>query len=297
MRYRGWMLRTMLLLVLVPTASWAAATDQTQWKLDGFSWVQRVPAEPGAPANAQPLTLGPEALQSLLARVQARDDGQDVPLFGKDELKELSAALSEAFALAQPGEDLVLLSTNKHSPKSGFMASLLERATALTARLFVRDGALNLIVHDARLDFMDQYLVDNLQPRFVYGSRKQPSAAQLQAPQATRLRPDWLTLPLAAPAPPPVAPAAAPAVAPATAAPVSASVPVVALPVPAPAAATATAPAAPAAAPKAAPAAPAADAAYEAKAQRLRTLKRLRDENLITEAEYQEKREAILKTL
>jgi hypothetical protein len=286
----------MLLLVLVPTASWAA-TDQTQWKIDGFSWVQRVPAEPGAPANAQPVALSPEALQSLLARVQARDDGQDVPLFGKDELKELSAALSEAFALAQPGEDLVLLSTSKHSPKSGFMASLLERATALTARLFVRDGALNLIVHDARLDFMDQYLVDNLQPRFTYGSRKQPSAALLQAPQATRLRPDWLTLPLAAPAPSVVTPAVAPAAIPAAAAPVSVPAPVVALPAPAPAAATTTAPAAPAAAPKAAPAAPAEDAAYEAKAQRLRTLKRLRDENLITEAEYQEKREAILKTL
>jgi hypothetical protein len=44
-------------------------------------------------------------------------------------------------------------------------------------------------------------------------------------------------------------------------------------------------------------AAPAEAASGEAQAQRLRTLKRLRDENLISEAEYNEKRDAILKTL
>jgi hypothetical protein len=279
-----------LLLVLAPTAVWAATTDQTMWKIGSFTWVKRVPAETAAPANAQPAKLGPEALQSTLSAVQARDDGKDVPLFGKDELKDLSTALSEAFALAQPGEDLVLLSTSKHS--SGFMAGFLERATALTARLFVRDGALNLIVHDARLDFMDRYLIENLEPRFTYGSRKTPSAALLQAPQATRLRPDWLAFPLPAPAPPPAVPAPPIAVAPPL--PVAAPVPAAA-----PASTAAPAPAAtPAPAPAAAPkAAPAEDSAYEAKAQRLRTLKRLRDENLLTEAEYQEKREAILKTL
>ncbi|NWJ40612.1 MAG: hypothetical protein HXX12_06535, partial [Geothrix sp.] len=59
---------------------------------------------------------------------------------------------------------------------------------------------------------------------------------------------------------------------------------------PAPVAATAPRPPAP-------PAATDDDAAYQAKAQRLRTLKRLREENLISDAEYQERREAILKAL
>jgi len=36
---------------------------------------------------------------------------------------------------------------------------------------------------------------------------------------------------------------------------------------------------------------------YEAQTQRLKALKKMRDENLLTEAEYQQKREAILKTL
>ena len=36
---------------------------------------------------------------------------------------------------------------------------------------------------------------------------------------------------------------------------------------------------------------------YEAQAQRLKALKKLREENLLSEAEYQDKRDAILKTL
>jgi hypothetical protein len=54
----------------------------------------------------------------------------------------------------------------------------------------------------------------------------------------------------------------------------------------------------PAPVPAAAPAPPVRDAAfYAAQTERLRALKKLRDEHLITEAEYQAKREAILKTL
>jgi hypothetical protein len=272
------MLRTLLLLALAPVASRAADSDRTLWKIGAFTWVKLVPAEPGAPANAHPAGLSPDVLQATLGPVQVKDDGKEIPLFGREELKELAKALSGAFAQAQPGQDLVLLSTGRHG------ASFLERATALTARLFLRDGALNLIVHDDRLDFMDQYLVDSLMPTFVYGSRKTASKQQLQAPGGTRQRGDWLTLPLVAPAP---APVYAPAVA--------------AAPAPAPAPALAPPPAVPAPAPKAVPeiAAPAArdGAFYEAQALRLKALKHLRDENLITEAEYQERREAILKTL
>jgi hypothetical protein len=275
MRSREWMSMTMALLALAPIATLASEADQTRWNLSAFTWVKRVPAEPGAPPNAHPAPLGAEALQALLIPVQAKVDGKNIPLFGKDELKDLSKALSEALALAQPGEDLILISTSKHG--RGF----LNRDEGLTARLFVRDGALNLIVHDARLDFMDRYVMDNLQPTFIYGSRNKASTAMLQAPLATRLRGDWLSFPLAAPVPAPVpAVAAAPAVAPA---PIVTTAPTVTT--------------APAAMPQAAPESAQETASYETKAQRLRTLKRLRDENLLSEAEYQEKREAILKTL
>ena len=280
MRHRGWMLWMMPLLLLAPLAGSPASPDQALWKLGSFTWVKLVPAEPGASPNAQPVAISPEVLQATLGPVLAKDDGEDIPLFGRKELLELSKALSEALSLAQPGEDVALLSTSRHG--HGF----LERATGLTARLFVRDGALNLIVQDARLNFLDSYQMDNLEPTFTYGSRQAASKASLQAPRARRLRPDWLALPLALPAPSLMAPAPATPLAPRPI-PAPPVAPVAVTPVPATTAS-------PSAAPKAAPAE---DAASEAKAQRLRTLKRLRDENLISEAEYQAKREALLKAL
>ncbi len=263
MRRMKRMVQTLALLLplgIVPMAQ-AAAPGQTKWELNNFTWLQRVPAEPGAPANAQPASLSTEAIQASLGSVQALVDKETVVLFSKEETKALAKILSEALALAQPREDLILLSTSKRG--GGFM----EIAVGVTARLFVRDGALNLIVHDARLHFMERYAADRTLPTFVYGSRKTTAGENLQAPGATRLRGDWLAFPVVA-APGPTSVAAIPA----------AIVPV------------ATAP------PTSAPATR--DAAfYEAQTQRLQALKRLRDENLLSEAEYQEKREAILKTL
>jgi hypothetical protein len=255
-------LRSLALLVLVATvpAARAAEPGQTQWKLASFTWVKRVPSEPGAPTNAHPAELTSEAIAAALGAVLVAVEGQTLPLFAKDELAGLTKALREAFAQALPGEDLILLSSHRRGGR------FMDPSQGLTARLFVREGALNLIVHDARLDFMDRYSADRTLPTFAYGSRKEAAGTSLQAAGATRLRSDWLALPLAAAAPTPTltpAPATAPApmVAPATVA------------------------------------VPRDTAFYEAQAQRLKALKRLRDENLISEAEYQEKREAILKTL
>ncbi len=254
----GWKLRSLALLLLMVAVSMAPAAEpgQTQWRLATFTWVKRVPAEPGAAANAHPAALTDAALVTALGPVQVSLEGQTIPLFAPDELAGLAKALREAFALAQPGDDLILLSSHRRGGR------FMDQPQGLTARLFVRDGALNLIVHDARLDFMDRYSGDRTLPTFAYGSRKEASGLSLQSPGATRLRSDWLALPLVAPPP------------------VAASTP---------------APAAPKITPEASTARDA--AFYEAQAQRLKALKRLRDENLISDAEYQEKRDAILKTL
>jgi hypothetical protein len=256
-----------LLFVLgVASSARAAAPDRTQWKLASFTWVTRVPAEPGAPPNAHPASLSDAAITAALGPVLVNVEGQTVPLFAKDELTGLLKALREAFALARPGEDLVLLSSNKRG------GMFLEMATGITARLFVREGVLNLIVHDARLSFLERFYAENTLPKFAYGSRQTASTESLQATGATRLRGDWLALPLiAAPAPPAAAPAAVTATVAPLAAPIAAA--------PAPPATTRDA------------------AFYEAQTQRLKALKKLREENLLTEAEYTEKRDAILKTL
>lgn len=264
MRQAHWLATTALILALTPSGLQADA--RSKWNLGEFSYVKLVPAETGAPPNAQPVSLAPGDLAALLGTVRATLDGKGVPLFYKDEVAALAPALSEALAQAGPDQDVVLVSTSRRGHY--FM-----RAEGLTARVFVRGGALNLLVHDARLAFMDAWLESSTLPTFVFGSRTQPGDADLQAPGAQRVRPDWLVLPLA-----PVAAVPPPAAAPHPAA-----------PAPAPSAAPAPAP----------PSAPGSreEAAYQTTAERLRTLKRLRDDHLITEAEYQARREAILKSL
>jgi hypothetical protein len=239
------MLRMMLSLALAPSLVLANEPGRTQWKLADFTWVKLVPAEPGAPVNAHPAKLTEAALVAALLPVQVSVEGRDIPLFAKDELAGLTKALLEALSLARPGDDLLLLSTHRRG--GGFM----DQPQGLTARIFVREGALNLIIHDARLDFMDHYLADSTLPAFAYGSRTAVSAIDFRDESATRIRRDWLAIPLAEPA-------------------------------------------------AAVPAASVSDrnaAFYEAQAQRLKALKRLREENLLSEVEYQNLREGILKTL
>ena len=265
MRHTGWQLSLVALLLGLGTATAARAADntRTQWQLSSFTWVKRVPAEKGAPANTHPAQFTAAQLRAALAPVQVQVENEQVPLFSKDELTGLGKALVEAFALSQPSEDLILLSTSKRG------GLFMEEPLALTARLFMQGNTLNLLVHDARLSFMGRYQAENILPKFEYGSRAQASKIALQG-GAKALRADWLSLPLEE-APAEVAP-------------------VVTTPAQAPA---------PAPAPKAAEAAPAVkDAAfYETQTQRLKALQRMRDEKVLSEAEYQEKREAILKML
>jgi len=263
MRHGNGLIRALaLLLILLPgLPTRAADRGQTQWKLNTFTWVKRVPAEAGAPANAHPANVSQAALLQALTAVQTQVEGTTTPLFEKKEAAALAKALQEALELARPDEDLILLSTQRRGNQ------FMDPSLTVTARLFVREGALNLIARDTRLNFMDRYLVDHTVPEFAYGSRKAAARGALQAEGARQLRPDWLALGLTEPA---VAPAPIPAVTP-----MVATAPQVAVPV-----------------------APKRDEAfYEAQATRLKALKRMRDDNLLSEAEYQEKRDAILKTL
>jgi hypothetical protein len=184
----------------------------------------------------------------------------------------------QALALAVPGDDVLLLSSYRRE------GGILGAPKAVTARIFVQGGSLQMIVHDARHDFYDLYRGTYVQPKFTYGSRAAAGTAVLQSPGATNRRPDWISIPLQGPA----TPAAAPA-------------PIQPMPLQAAPLQAAPAPAAPPlVAPVAAPPAPrkALDpASADDIERRLETLKRLRDKNLITEDEYQQKRKEILQLL
>lgn len=221
-----------------------AAPHRTNWELKEFTWVKLVPAEKGAAAAEHPAKLDGEALRRCLRAIRCGDES----LFEAREADQLVKPLLEAFAVAEPGEDLVLLSTGRRG--GGFM----NPSFGVTARLFLEGGKVQVIVRDARLDFVDRYRVRGEKPEFVYGSRTQAGSAKIAGEGLASRRSDWVEFP------------AVPYVAPAAVLPGFQGAP--------------------------APAAPA-----ETPETRLRALKRLREENLITEEEYQKKRQEILKSL
>ena len=254
-----------------------ASSTQREWRIDEFTWVKLVDKEASTPANQHPATIDASALATQLAAVQTSARDGTEALFAEEELSGFVPVVARALSLAKPADDVLLLSTARRGGR-------LAAATGITARLFVQGDALNLVVNDTRLAFINDYRNSRMQPKFVYGSRVHEAKASLRSASAPSKRGDWVAIPVAGlmasssaiaattQAAPPAAgarpaPVAAAAVAPATVAPVT-------------------------------PAAPDSRAAIgEEIEQRLTTLKRLRDKNLISEEEYQQKRREVLQKL
>jgi hypothetical protein len=193
-----------LALLLAPGLLQAAA-PQTLWDFAPSSHIRRIAAEKGAPANSQPLKVDAATLARALGgvRFMAKADKEEL-LFIPSEAVAIGDAMGEALALAQPGEDLELLSAANRG------RGVFSSNRTVTARVFVLDGKLNLIVHDTRLEWLYYpSLTDNRMPTFDFGSRAKAGDAVLKAPGAEVRRADWVVLPLTAPAPaaqPPAAP-------------------------------------------------------------------------------------------
>jgi hypothetical protein len=251
-----------------------AVAGQRLWAIREFTQIELVAREAGAPDNQQPIQLPTEALRQQLAQIEFTGPNGRLPLFTADEIGDLVTPLVQALGVAGPGDDVLLLSSYRRE------GGILGAPKAVTARIFVQGGSLQMIVRDARHDFYDLYRGTYVQPKFTYGSRAAAGSAAIQSPGATNRRPDWISIPLQGPATPA---AAAPA-------------PIQPMPLQAAPAPAAPLQAAPIAAPPAArkPLDPASADDIE---RRLETLKRLRDKNLITEDEYQQKRKEILQLL
>ena len=237
---------------------------QAVWKYGEFSALRLVGQEAGAGPSEHPLRLDPASLVSRLASVEF-DSGQGRmrPLFSRDELEEMAPQLSRALAQARPDQDLLLLSSAR---REGGALSLPQ---TLTARLFSRQGELNLIVQQARTDLLSQFRSTRLTPRVEFGSRREDSGVRLQSSAGRLVRGDWVSWPL-------------------TAAGVAALVPG--------AAGTPAAVSAPLQSPTAtAPARPVRDEAfYATQGQRLSGLRQLREQGLLSEEEFQRKRQEII---
>ncbi|MEO5687979.1 MAG: SHOCT domain-containing protein [Burkholderiaceae bacterium] len=259
-------------------------TGRQLWRISDYTTIELVAREAGAPDNQQPWTIEPNTLHALLQQVQVVRGGTAKPLFAIDELNNIVPSLTDALAHARPDQDIALVSSARHEENTFYSI------TAVTARLFVADGHLNLIVHDPRVDFYDAARGSGMAPHFTVGSRMSEGTAPLQSPSAMNKRGDWLVLAAVSAPPAAVAPAMPQMTAPAAMAPAAPPAPVapMAAPITAPVVVAPVAPAPPA--PMAAPAT--ADAE-----QRLLTAKRLYDKGLITKSEYEKKRAEIIKGL
>jgi hypothetical protein len=265
-----------------PPAADNTAAGPRVWKLGEFSAVRLQAREAGAPANQHPAVLNPERLRVELAALElAPRSGDKVPLFSADEIGTLVPALVRAFAAAAPADDVLLLSTARR--EGGYLSIPM----SLAARLFMQDGALQLIVSEARSDLYGSYRASRIVPAVDFGSRARDAATNLRSVSANARRANWLALPVLGVA------AASTAAPPAPAA--TAATPATAAAVVAPAA---VAPAAVAKPAEAAAPARTRDAAFFAEQeQRLRSLKRLREQDLISEDEYQQKRREIVQSM
>ncbi|HEX7649027.1 MAG TPA: SHOCT domain-containing protein [Noviherbaspirillum sp.] len=234
------------------------------WAEGEFDQVHLVATTGGA--NLQPQSLSTEALGRILGELRFGTQR----LFDDDSAATLAQGLSKALAKASPQQEAIFMVTSK--PGGGLFGVKLGNS----GRAFIDGKGLNLIFGEAHADFLVRYRATHMERPFDFGSRSKASQVVITGSGVQMPRPDWIVIPLAG--------SSATLAAPVQQA-VSATVPT----------------AIPVAAPLAAPAAPAAnsvrdDQYYAAQEQRLKSLKRLRDQELINEQEYQEKRREILKS-
>lgn len=287
-----------LMGLCVATSAFASETTTSWSETDDY-----VKLDPVNANNQHPVTFSPEQLQNLLAHFYKKEANKDpAPFFSDDEVKRLSTWLIPVFNKSKTGDD-VLFGTS-YRPGSFLLIPRVVNA----GRLFVENNRLNLLIGMCGEPMDMPY--QRSRP-LNHGSRIKPvndvSCELIPGNGAERVnnRPDWLSLDIPtglatrpngdltfAPVGPKTTFQAAPT-APGTASPAvpAANKPATTFQSPAAGKPAAVAPAAPVAAPVL-PAAPLSKAE-----ERLQLLKRLKDNGLINDAEYEQKRASILKDL
>lgn len=259
----------------------AAGADGVIWEGNDQSVVLAPQDVSGAPLNDHPASVPPETVERMLAGLRFRyaDQEPDAPVssvFNDEQIRILREAIATGLAKANASEDVTFSIIGAHRLSPGAFA----RRNRLTAgRVFYQQGRLNLIFGEIQSPYRKKNLYGRIDQDFrprEFGSRSTPAEHELtllaSAPISVKdSRNDWVvfqpdgasgTLPETGPAavPPPAARDAGPAHA------------------------TGTPPAA------------RADDAEDIE-ERLRTLKRLREQQLISEEAYRQKVDEILDDL
>ena len=287
------------------SSAMGARSGNIIWEGDDQSVILAPQDVADAPPNEHPVTLQPQHIGSMLSGLRFRHADQEAEtppaaVFNREQVKVLKDALAEGLSRATPSQDVVFSVVGAHRLAPGAFA-LRNRLTA--GRAFYRDGKLNVIFGDIQGPYRKKNIYGRLEEDFYprkFGSRTAPEAqgsllvtstgATLRNDTGGR-REDWIMFAasdasgFAAQSPQPTSsglqqnkPAAEERPVPAARE----------LPEPAPAPRTASG------------SSPEPDRATEQRPdieQRLATLKRLREKNLISEEIYREKVDEVLDDL
>ncbi len=267
------------------------------WSSEQFNQIYLVD-NGGQPPSLQPLTLSAEALAKVLESLQVTSHGTAATLFDKESAASFARGLSVAFTKATPSQDLLFMIT-AHVDTGG----LLNRQLGNSGRAWLDQKGLNLAFSEVQVDFVGPYEAVRKVRLFDFGSRQRASAVTLGPDGADHPRPDTAVIGLATQVDPttgqdlviPIMAAARERSAAPRAA-VSSPYPMVDAQG-RPVSATGAVPVAPAASPASAgtsSVSPAAPISADAAERRLQTLQRLHDKGLISDQEYQAKRQQVL---
>lgn len=196
MQLAFWSRLTLRLAGLALVAHTLAADAPKIWK-EGFDYLQ---LDPVNASNQHPVVFTAEQLERLLPRFQKKEKDKIRPYFNDDQVKDLSKVLVKAFAQSRAGDDVLFASAFRP------FGLIISPRVMNSGRLFVENGQLNLIVGMCGAPFEDLYIATRGQTlkAFNHGSRIKATAdldCQLiggSGAHTVNQRPDWLTLDIVA---------------------------------------------------------------------------------------------------
>ncbi|NMM27231.1 MAG: SHOCT domain-containing protein [Glaciimonas sp.] len=177
------------------TTRYAACTpclpQDLAWADGEFDQVHLV-MEPATVRRVQPRTLSAEALKKALASLQYVAGQKIKPLLDESAAENLARGIATAMAKASPEQDAIFMITSREG--SGIFAPMFGNS----GRVFMDERGLNLIMGEAHVDFLGSYRATRMVRPFEFGSRNRSSRVALSANDLLQARTDWVVIPLPA---------------------------------------------------------------------------------------------------
>lgn len=166
------------------------------WQFE-LSYVRLAESQSGAPLNQHPYPLSDNQLQEILKYLMVKHAGQKKAerIFSDGEIDTLAPRLSNAFALVSPNEDVAFQITGR---RTGVRMVLGPSLT--NGRIFFTNGRLNFLFGTIHGDYFDSYKGAGLIPTFRQPERMGPAATEWRVSEdeytihAAADRSDWVSV-------------------------------------------------------------------------------------------------------